>query len=509
MRAAGRFLVRKRLMMYAGIQPKRWQKRGQLKSASCWLPPAMLTDAAIRSAVPSDKTVKLSDGGGLYLELAPSGGKWWRLKYRYGGVEKRISLGTYPQTSLKAARQARDQAKKQLQDGSDPSALRKSAKATLRLTQQLKLEAVALAWLKHRSGAWKEGTRQMIEASLRNDVFPKLGSRPVGDIQPREVRDLVQAIEERGAGETAGRVFQRLRAIYRYAVAHDLTSVDPTYALKPSEIFKPRKAKHRGSLAEADVPEFFRRLEKYDGDPATRSALELLLLTATRPGELRGARWDEIDEPASLWRIPASRMKMGTEHLVPLSRQALGLLQTMQRLGGSSELVFPSPFYPGKPLSDGTLNSALARLGYKGIATAHGFRTLFSTCSNEAGWSSDVIERQLAHEERNEVRAAYNRAHRLSDRKKLMQWWADRLDQLRPALTTSSRSQKTTDMSSRGSAGLRVRRQPSAVKISTSSSRRTNRALTAQPNLQGTAPDPIEVLRALVAAFDQHSSRKA
>jgi len=470
----------------------------------------MLTDAAIRSAVACDKTVRLSDGGGLYLELAPSGGKWWRLKYRYGGVEKRISLGTFPQTSLKAARQARDQAKKQLQGGSDPSALRQSAKASLRIAQQLKVETVALAWLKHRSGAWKDGTRQMIEASLRNDVFPKLGSRPVGDVQPREVRDLVQAIEERGAGETAGRVFQRLRAIYRYAVAHDLTSVDPTYALKPSEIFKPRKAKHRGSLAEADVPEFFRRLEKYDGDPATRSALELLMLTATRPGELRGARWDEIDEPASLWRIPASRMKMGTEPLVPLSRQSLSLLQSMRRMRDLGELVFPSPFYPGKPLSDGTLNSALARLGYKGIATAHGFRTLFSTCSNEAGWNSDVIERQLAHEEHNEVRAAYNRAQRLSDRKKLMQWWADRLDRLRPASSsTSSASPSTTNMSSGGHPGPRMRRRPSAVKTSTSSNRPTNRAFAPPPKSQSTAPDPIEVLRALVAAFDQHSSRKA
>ena len=495
-------------MTYAGIQPKRWQKRGQLKSASCWLPPAVLTDAAIRSAVPSDKTVKLSDGGGLYLELSPSGGKWWRLKYRYGGVEKRISLGTYPQTSLKAARQARDQAKKQLQGGSDPSALRKSAKATLRRAQEMKVETVALAWLKHRSGAWKQSTRQMIEASLRNDVFPKLGSRPIGDVQPRDVRDLVQAIEDRGAGETAGRVFQRLRAIYRYAVAHDLTSVDPTYALKPSEIFKPRKAKHRGSLAEADVPEFFRRLEKYDGDPATRSALELLLLTATRPGELRGARWDEVDEPASLWRIPASRMKMGTEHLLPLSRQALGLLETLRRMRGQSELVFPSPFYPGKPLSDGTLNSALARLGYKGIATAHGFRTLFSTCSNEAGWSSDVIERQLAHEERNEVRAAYNRAQRLSERKKLMQWWADRVDQLRHASRKASASRKTTAASAGGLAGLRTRQHLPAVKRSTSGSRRMNRDVTMAPGFQSNAPDPIEVLRALVAAFDQHASRK-
>jgi integrase len=369
----------------------------------------MLTDAEVRSAVCSDKTARMHDSAGLYLELSPTGGKWWRFKYRFSGVEKRISLGTYPQTSLLEARQARDLAKKQLQEGSDPSAVRKSTKVATRFSR-LTLEHVALKWLEHRSGAWKEHTRQLTEASLRNDVFPKLGSRPIGDVQPRDVRDLVQGIEARGAGETAGRVFQRLRAIYRHALANDFTRVDPTSALKPSEIFKPRRTTHRASLPEADVPEFLRRLERYDGDPATRSALELLILTATRPGELRGARWNEFDESASLWRIPAARMKMGTDHLVPLSRQALALVQNIRKVSGSGELLFPSPFYPGKLLSDNTLNSALVRLGYKGIATAHGFRTLFSTCANEAGWSSDVIEKQLAHEERNEVRAAYNRA---------------------------------------------------------------------------------------------------
>jgi len=469
----------------------------------------MLTDAAIRSAAPGSKTVKLFDGGGMYLEVTPSGGKLWRLKYRYAGVEKRISLGTYPQTSLKAAREARDEAKLQLQDGSDPSTLRKSAKAAVRLATQQKLETVALAWLKHRSGAWKEHTRQLVEASLRNYVFPKLGSRPLNDVQPRDIRNLVQAIEERGAGETAGRVFQRLRAIYRYALANELTLVDPTYALKPSEIFKPRRTKHRASLAEADMPEFFRRLERFDGDQSTRGALELLILTATRPGELRGARWDEMDEAAALWRIPAFRMKMGTEHLVPLSRQALELLRSIPRMREEEELVFPSPFYPGKPLSDNTLNSALARLGYKGIATAHGFRTLFSTCANEAGWNSDVIEKQLAHEERNEVRAAYNRAQRLSDRKELMQWWADRLDQSRPGSMTSARSKKAADISSRNRNAVRTIQKPSLAKAMPSTVRRADSALTAPPISQGAMPDPIDVLRALVAAFDQHSSRKS
>jgi integrase len=390
-----------------------------------------LTDIAIRKAKPADSPIRLFDGGGLYLEVVPSGGKWWRLKYRHGGKEKRLSLGTFPDTSLKAAREARDKARKQVAAGIDPSSERKAAKEAVRLATLSTLERVGRAWLEHRSKAWTVGTRAMIAASLENDVFPTLGSRPVGDVQPREIRDVVQQIEARGAGETAGRVFQRLRAIYRYAVAHDLAAVDPTYPLKPSEIFKPRKTKHRASLSERDVPGFLHKLDKYEGESATKSALELLMLTATRPGELRGARWDEIDERAALWRIPASRMKMKTEHAVPLSKQALRLLTTMRKMAGDGPMVFPSPFYPGKPLSDGTLNSALARLGYKGIATAHGFRTLFSTCANEAGWNSDVIEKQLAHEERDEVRNAYNRAQWLAERTKLMQWWADRLDKLR------------------------------------------------------------------------------
>lgn len=389
-----------------------------------------LTDIAIRKARPAESPIRLFDGGGLYLEIVPSGGKWWRLKYRHGGKEKRLSLGTFPDTSLKAAREARDKARRQIAAGIDPSSERKAAKAAARLATLNTLERVARAWLEHRSKAWTIGTRAMITASLENDVFPTLGSRPIGDIQSREIRDVVQQIEARGAGETAGRVFQRLRAIYRYAVAHDLAAVDPTYPLKPSEIFKPRKTRHRASLSEREVPGFLAKLETYDGDASTRFALKLLMLTATRPGELRGASWEEIDERAGLWRIPASRMKMKSEHSVPLSKQAVRLLATMRRFSGDGRLVFPSPFYPDKPLSDGTLNSALARLGYKGIATAHGFRTLFSTCANEAGWNADVIEKQLAHEERDEVRNAYNRAQWMTERTKLMQWWSDRLDKL-------------------------------------------------------------------------------
>lgn len=389
-----------------------------------------LTEKSIRALKPDCPKRRHFDEKGLYLELSPSGGKWWRLKFRFGGKEKLLSLGVYPEVGLAEARKRRDSVRALLAQGRDPSAERKAAKHAKRIAALNTLEAVAGAWLDHRADGWATHTLNNIRASLENHVFPRIGDRPIAEITPAEVRDTVKAIDAGGARETAGRVFQRLQSIFRYAVQHDLCSADPTYSLKPSEILSPQRVQHRAALAERDMPEFLHKLDAYDGDPTTRNALEFLMLTATRPGETRGATWAEIDEAKALWRIPAERMKMKTEHLVPLSRQALAVLKRARELSADG-YVFPSPFYPGKPLSDGTLNSALARLGYKGLATAHGFRTLFSTAANEAGWSADAIERQLAHEERDEVRGAYNRALMLPERGRLMTWWGKRLDALR------------------------------------------------------------------------------
>lgn len=389
-----------------------------------------LTDTTVRNAKPGEKIARLFDGAGLYLELSPSGGKWWRLKYRFDGKEKRLSLGTYPDVSLKEARDRRDQARKQLAAGTDPGETRKTEKAAKKAAALNTFEAVASAWLEKGADTWDDGTQEKARASLENHVYPRIGSKPIAAIRPADVRELVQAIEAGGARETAGRVFQRIRAIYRYAVAHELTDTDPTYPLKPAEILKRQTVKHRAALPEREVSQFLRLLNEYQGEAATRAALQLLVLTSVRPGELRGARWEEVDQDRALWRIPAERMKMKTEHTVPLSAQALALLSTLRPGPSATGLIFPSPFYPGKPISEGTLNSALARMGYKGTATAHGFRTLFSTCANEAGWNRDVIEKQLAHEDRDEVRAAYNRASWLPERTKLMQWWGDHLDAL-------------------------------------------------------------------------------
>jgi integrase len=390
-----------------------------------------LTDKAIRALQAGDPKRRHFDEKGLYLELSPAGGKWWRFKYRFAGKEKLLSMGVFPEVSLADARKRRDKARALLDDGVDPGAERKAEAQALRIAALNTLEAVARAWLAHMTPGWSEHTLGNITASLENHVFPRIGKRPVTEITAGEIRDAVKAIDAAGARDQAGRVFQRLKAIYRYSIQHDLCEADPTYSLRPSEILSRQDVKHRAALAERDVPVFLRKLDSYEGDPNTRNALEFLMLTATRPGETRGATWPEIDEDRALWRIPAERMKMKTEHLVPLSPQALAVLKRARELASSSPLVFPSPFYPGKPLSENTLNSMLARLGYKGMATAHGFRTLFSTVANEAGWNADAIERQLAHEERDAVRGAYNRALMLPERTKLMKWWGDKIDALR------------------------------------------------------------------------------
>ncbi len=390
-----------------------------------------LTDTAIRNAKPGAKAQRLFDGGGLYLEIAPSGGRWWRLKYRFGGKEKRLSLGTYPDTSLKAARDRRDDARQLLATGSDPGEQRKSDKLQKQLEAERAFKRVALAWLDHQTARWAPTTKAAVLASLEADAFPILGPMPITDIRARHVMELVRKVEARGVGETAARLLQRVRAVFRFAVRESWIDTNPTLDVVAGEVLKPRQVKHRAALPDGELPAYVAALDAYAGDAATGDALRLLMLTAVRPGELRGALWAEFDLSAARWRIPAERMKMKAEHLVPLSRQAVELLRRLEAKRDQSALVFPSPYYPGQALSENTLNSALARMGYKGIATAHGFRALFSTVANECGHDPDVIERQLAHTERNQVRAAYHRSTYVAERAALVQWWADYLDSKR------------------------------------------------------------------------------
>ncbi|MDR2297831.1 MAG: tyrosine-type recombinase/integrase [Comamonas sp.] len=384
-----------------------------------------LTDAKLRTL---SEPGKHFDGGGLYLELTAAGGRYWRLKFRIAGKENRLALGVYPAVSLKDARELANQARQVIQAGDDPAEQRKAAKSKAVHESVNTFRAVALEWMEHQSARWEQQTRERIHASLETDILKTMGARPLASIKPLEVMNAVKAIEARGAGEQAGRVLQRVKAIFRWAVIHGRLDSNPMLDLMPAEILKPREVQHRAALDAKELPAFLAQLDAYDGDPHTVCALRLLMLTATRPGEVRGARWDEVDMDAAMWTIPAERMKMRQEHRIPLSSQALELLQSMQALSGGRELVFPSPFYPSKPLSENTFNSAMARMGYKNLATAHGFRALFSTVANETGWRPDVIERQLAHKERNEVRAAYHRSTYMAERTKLLQWWADYLD---------------------------------------------------------------------------------
>jgi len=389
-----------------------------------------LTDTACRNAKAADKPRKLADGGGLHL-LVKSPGKYWRWDYRHDGKRKTMALGVYPDVSLQSARERLQAARKLLASGADPMEQRAAEKLSAKAQVANTFESVANDWLTHQAGRWENVTLERTRASLEADVYPVLGSRPIQEIAPREVKEIVKAIEKRGAVEVAGRVLQRVKAVYRYAVTHDRIERNPMLDLIPSDILKPRRVQHRPALAVAELPAFLKLLEAYQGDPHTLHALRLLMLTAVRPGEVRGALWSEFDLKAAVWRIPATRMKMRIEHVVPLSRQGVAVLKAMQPLSGTRDLVFPSPFYPSKPLSENTLNSALARMGYKNTATAHGFRALFSTVANEAGWPPDVIERQLAHAERNQVRAAYNRSTYLQERARLVQWWGDYLDRCR------------------------------------------------------------------------------
>lgn len=384
-----------------------------------------LTDAKLRTLT---KLGKHFDGGGLYLELTVAGGRYWRLKYRIVGKEKRLALGVYPAVSLKDARDLAIKARQSIKAGDDPSQLRKTAKVKAASEAVNTLRAVAEEWMDHQAARWTPETRERIRASLETNILKTMGARPLVSIKPLEVMTAIKGIEARGAGDQAGRVLQRVKAIFRWAVIHQRLETNSMLDLVPSEILKPREIKHRAALADKEIPAFLGKLDQYDGDPHTVHALRLLMLTAVRPGEVRGARWAEMDIEAALWTIPAERMKMRHEHRVPLSRQALVVLSYMKSLSGESELIFPSPYYPSKPLSENTFNSAMARMGYKNLATAHGFRALFSTVANETGWRADVIERQLAHKERNEVRAAYHRSSYMDERIKLLQWWADYLD---------------------------------------------------------------------------------
>jgi integrase len=392
-----------------------------------------LTATAIESARGHERPYKLFDGGGLYLLVKPDGARWWRLKYRFDGVEKLISLGTYPSRSLKAARSARDAAKKQLANGIDPSRQRQVERARRRSDRSNTFEAIALEWYSKRSRKWAVSHAAKVMGRLTKHVFPSIGSVPITDLSTASLGEALQGIERDSTASTAHRCRQYLDAICRYAIMTGRIQSNPT---PHSETLGAVVSRSFASITNPKgVGGLMRAIRGYRGAPVTVAALKLAPLLFVRPGELRAAEWSEIDLEAAEWVIPAQRMKMRRAHLVPLSDQAVEILGTLHSLAGSGRYVFPSERSPGRCMSENTLNAALRTLGYsKAQMTSHGFRHMASTLLNESKkFRSDVIERQLAHADRNAIRAVYNAAEYLDERRHMMQWWADRLDSLASA----------------------------------------------------------------------------
>ncbi|MBI5137150.1 MAG: integrase arm-type DNA-binding domain-containing protein [Nitrospirae bacterium] len=391
-----------------------------------------LTDTALRAAKVGDKQRRLADERGLYVLLHPNGAKYWRLKYRFGGKQKTLALGVYPEISLREARERRDQARKLLAHGTDPAEVKRAEKQAAAEVSASCFRNVALEWISKQSTRWSEGHARRVEKSLEDHIFPALGDRPVEEITAQELLRVLRVVEGRGTHETSMRLLQRCDAAFRYGVVTGRCDRSPAGDLKGA--LTPPKRENYAALGEADLPEFFAKLAEYDGHMQTRLAIRLLMLTCVRTGELRQAEWGEfvLDGDAPTWRIPAARMKMRSEHIVPLSRQAAAALRELHALTGRGRLVFPGQRDTDRPMSENTILFGLYRMGYHSRATGHGFRSTFSTIANESGkWSPDAIERQLAHAERNQVRAAYHRSEYLAERRRLMQWWGDYLDRLR------------------------------------------------------------------------------
>lgn len=385
-----------------------------------------LTDTAVRQAKPAEKPRKLADGGGLYLLVSPAG-KYWRWKYRFQGKEKLMALGVYPDVTLAKARERHQAGRRLLADGIDPMAQRDAPTET----QSLTFEQAARQWHEHWKAGRSERHATYVLTRLEADAFPKLGTKPVDSITASDFRDMAKAIEDRGALDIARRVLQTCGQAMRYAVAHDLAQRNPVADVRPADILKPRKKRNYARITEKELPELLRSIDAYTGSNYTVLALQLMAYTFVRTSELIGARFDEFDLKAKRWDIPAERMKMDTPHIVPLSRQAVALVERAKELSFGADLLFPGERDRRKPMSNNTILYALYRMGYRSRMTGHGFRGVASTILHERGWPHEHIELQLAHQERDDTSAAYNHALYLKPRAEMMQWWADYLDDVK------------------------------------------------------------------------------
>lgn len=389
-----------------------------------------LTDSFLRTLKPPAKPEKHSDTGGLFILATPNGGKWWRLKYRFGGKEKLLSMGTYPEVGLKAARDRRDDARALLAEGIDPGIERKVQKSARAMRDANSFEAVAREWLAGKMPGWASGHAEKVIARLEQDVFPWVGGRPIAEVTAPELLAMARRIEARGALDTAHRALQNCGQVFRYAVSTGRAERDPVQDLRGA--LPPARTRNFAAVTEpSEVAGLLRMLDGYHGTLTTRCALQLAPLVFVRPGELRAAEWKDIDLEAGEWRYLVSKTK--TDHIVPLSRQAVAILKELHPLTGHARYVFPSPRTDTKPMSDNAILSALRRMNIpKDEMTGHGFRAMARTLLHERlKFPPEIIEHQLAHSVPDALGTAYNRTKFLDDRRTMMQAWADYLDKLK------------------------------------------------------------------------------
>ncbi|MHB9739093.1 tyrosine-type recombinase/integrase [Klebsiella pneumoniae] len=382
-----------------------------------------LNDMQIRRAKPEAKAYTLGDGQGLSLLIEPNGSKSWRFRYRYAGKPKMISLGVYPTITLADARSRRDDARKLVAEGKNPSEVRKEQKIALQTESESAFEKIATEWHQMKSAKWSAGYASDIMEAFQNDIFPYVGTRPIGEIKPLELLNVLRKIEKRGALEKMRKVRQRCSEVFRYAIATGRTEFNPAADL--SSALEVHQSNHFPFLKADELPDFLRALDSYTGSRLVQIATKLLMITGVRTIELRAALWSEFDLDNAIWEISAERMKMRRSHLVPLSTQALDLLNELKMMTGNYRYVFPGRNDPNKPMSEASINQVIKRIGYGGRLTGHGFRHTMSTILHEKGFDSAWIEIQLAHVDKNSIRGTYNHAQYLEKRSSMIQWYND------------------------------------------------------------------------------------
>lgn len=378
---------------------------------------------AIKRAKPKEKSYTLADGNGLSLLVETNGSKGWRYRYQFAGKTKMISLGIYPVVTLNEARTKRDEARKQVANGINPSEARKSEKAATINQTENTFKNIALEWYEGRKERWSVGYRDDMMDAFEKDVFPYIGNRPIAEIKPMELLEVLSIMEKRGATEKLKKVRQRCGEVWKYAIITGRAEYNPAPDL--ASAFVPHKREHYAHLSVSELPEFLSSIDKYMGSQIVRVALRVLILTGVRPGELRKAEWSEINFDTKVWEIPAEKMKMRRPHIVPLSEQVIDLLKQIHPISGSYQYIFPSRTDYRKHISDMALNTMIRRMGYSGRATGHGFRHTMSTILHEQGYNTAWIETQLAHVDKNSIRGTYNHAQYIDGRREMLQWYAD------------------------------------------------------------------------------------